>query len=756
MKATPARFNRVNRLFTQPLEVAMTAVAFVLLHHYGLLGRLPVTLILSLLVVAGLGQRIVHAGLSGRDDRRALHIRLAVEAAGATAVIYAIGWGPTLAIGYVVVVAEDLRLSGSAAWRPAIVWNLAAMAGGQLAIFLGWVPTYVATPYVHGLAVLAGLGLAFVIRLLGMKTEEREREAAERSRAETALRQSEERFRSLVQNSSDVITVVDDTGTITYVTPSIERVLGYRPDELVGTSGFGHIHPDDVAAAEATLTTLLEHDGDDCIIEVRGRHADGSWRWHEVVLRNLLTDPAVRGIVANHRDITDRKAYQERLAHQASHDALTGLANRGAFLERLDAALSRARRHDRRLAVLFVDLDGFKAVNDALGHDLGDLVLEVIARRLASCLRPEDTAARFAGDEFTVLLEDLTDPGGATAVADRITAEIRRPILLTGRPMSITASVGAAYSTGEEETADELLRSADLAMYEAKRGGRDRLSVLGQAAVERVRRRGVVERELAGALDAAQLCLHYQPVVDLRTGSTVAVETLLRWSHPLLGQVMPAEFIPVAESTGAIVDIGRWVLLEACRTVQAWREEGLADRLGLSVNVSVAQLAHPAFIDDVAHILAVTNFPANELTLEITESMLIGDGDEALSELRALKRLGVRLALDDFGAGYSSLSYLGRLPLDAVKVDRSIVDQIDFRAEQAFLMRAVTGLARVLGVDVVAEGVERADQVSALRRARCPMAQGYHFSRPLTAAETSEMLQARRPSAAPAVALTTG
>ncbi|HEY2430044.1 MAG TPA: EAL domain-containing protein [Acidimicrobiales bacterium] len=720
---------RPRSLSTTPLEIAATAAAFVGLHWLHLVGSLPILTVIALLGAAGAATVAAQRRWPADCSDRGLHRRLAVEMAAATVVMYAIGWGPTLALGYIVVAADDMRLCGSRAWRPAATWCVFGMAGGQIAVAVGAVPTYVATPYVHGLAVLAALAVVFVVRLLGIKTQAVEEEAGQRAAAEEGLRQSEERFRSLVQNASDVITVVDATGQVTFVSPSVERVLGFDPEIYIRGDGLRYTHEEDSARASEIMIAALADPSRDHVSELRLQHADGTWRWHEVTMRNLLDVPAVRGLVVNHRDITERKAYQDRIAHEARHDALTGLANRTAFFERLEQALARARRHRTGVAVLFVDLDRFKLINDSLGHVIGDRVIVQVARQLTEGRRAEDTVARLSGDEFTVLLEDVPDPAHAARAAERIAERLRQPVYLGDRRLVVTASVGVAVSACGTETAEELLCQADLAMYAAKEAGRARATVFDADATPQFVDRVDLEAGLRSAVDRNELVLHYQPIVDVHTREVRGFEALVRWQHPARGLLAPAHFIGVAEETGLIVPVGRWVLQEACATLAEWRAEHGRPSLTMSVNVSAVQLYQPGFAAEVADALAAHGLPAANLVLEITESILLRP-EAAAEVLGQLHELGIKLAMDDFGTGYSSLAYLRRLPLDFVKIDRTFVADLGSETADVAIIRAIAELARNLGLVTVAEGVETERQAEVLDGLACHLAQGYHFARP--------------------------
>ncbi|WNB87182.1 EAL domain-containing protein [Cellulomonas sp. ATA003] len=452
----------------------------------------------------------------------------------------------------------------------------------------------------------------------------------------------------------------------------------------------------------------------------------------ETVAADLLDDAAVAGVVLTTRDVSDRHELEERLRTQAFHDTLTDLPNRALFMERLRAAEDACRSADVPMAVLFLDLDDLKPVNDTLGHEVGDTLLRTVGERILGALRPGDLAARLAGDEFAVLLTGADRAGDARAVAERVLASVREPVHLDDRYVQVGLSIGVA-SSGTPAAVDlGLLRAADVAMYVAKTAGKGRVEVFegshhaARRDVERLR------ADLHHALDAGQLELHYQPIVALDSGTVTGYEALLRWNHPERGPVSPQEFIPLAEDTGLIVPIGRWVTREASRQAVAWQRAGGAP-VRMSVNVSARQFHHPGFAQDVAAALDATGLDPRLLTLEITESLLVQDSAQVAGRLRRLKEMGLRLALDDFGTGWSSLGYLRRFPIDVLKIDRSFVDGIATSAEDRAVAGAIVQLGRTLGLEVVAEGVEDPDQVAVLQELRCPSAQGYHFGRPAPA-----------------------
>ncbi|GAA2724236.1 putative bifunctional diguanylate cyclase/phosphodiesterase [Cellulomonas aerilata] len=543
-----------------------------------------------------------------------------------------------------------------------------------------------------------------------------------------------EHFRSLVRNASDIITVVDPAGTITYQTPSVGWVLGHPPDTLLHTDVAGLVHPDDAPAFRAYLSGVVGGTVQPASLVCRMRHRNGTWRWVETVAANLLTDVAVNGVVLTTRDVSDRKELEDQLRAQAFHDPLTGMPNRALFMDRLRAAEDRHRLAGTPFAVLFLDLDDLKTVNDNLGHDVGDTLLQAVAARIQGCLRPGDVAARLAGDEFAVLLSGGSGPTHATRVSERVLSSLREPLHLADRYVHIGLSIGVATSETPAAAELGLLRAADIAMYVAKTSGKGRYEVFqgshhaSQLETERLR------ADLHHALDGDQLELYYQPIVRLTTGDVVGFEALLRWNHPGRGLVPPADFIPLAEESGLIVPIGRWVTREATRQAARWQRRG-GPALRMSVNVSAQQFQHPGFVWDVTEALERSGLDPHLLTLEITESVLVDDAQRVAGKLRRLKELGVRLALDDFGTGYSSLSYLRRFPIDVLKIDKSFVDDLAVSPEDRAVVGAIIQLGRTLDLQVVAEGVEDDAQVRALASLSCPLGQGYRFGRPRPASE---------------------
>jgi diguanylate cyclase (GGDEF)-like protein/PAS domain S-box-containing protein len=455
----------------------------------------------------------------------------------------------------------------------------------------------------------------------------------------------------------------------------------------------------------------------------------------------VLDGGHVAGAVAVFRDITERKAFEERLAHHAFHDHLTGLPNRRVFLDRLEQALRRSQRSGANHGVLFADVDRFKLINDSVGHQAGDRLLIAIAERMHAALRPGDTLSRFGGDEFTVLLEDIADVRDAEAVAARIQKSLRTPVALPGgREVVANISIGISVAS-QEGSADDVLHDADVAMYQAKAGGAGRYTVfdvkaMGSRSVERLD----LESALRRALDADEFEAFYQPIVATATGAIVGVEALVRWHHPDRGLLEPGQFINLSEETGLILPIGRTVLGQACRTARRWQDTFDA-RITMSVNLSARQFSNPELVQEVADVLRITGLDHDRLCLEITESVAVEDIGRTISTLDQLKALGVRLAIDDFGTGFSSLNYLKRFPVDVVKIDRSFVMGIPVDAVDSAIVTAVLGLAEAVGMVTVAEGVETADQLDARRELGCPLVQGHHLGRPAAAADIERALR---------------
>jgi diguanylate cyclase (GGDEF)-like protein/PAS domain S-box-containing protein len=542
---------------------------------------------------------------------------------------------------------------------------------------------------------------------------------------------AEARFRSLVQNSSDVILVVRANGAIRFASPSVARVLRRDPASLLGLPLTELLEPDDRARAREFLAAAASHGGVGTPVEWRFRLPDGSTLHAELLATNLLEDPTVRGVVLNGRDVSERKRLEQQLTHQAFHDPLTGLANRALFLDRVGHALTLARRQGRAVNVLYLDLDDFKKANDSLGHAEGDRLLAATAERLRTGARMGDTIARLGGDEFAVLIEDAAGAEALALAVERFQSALKRPFVLSGNEVAMSASVGVATAS-PEDTAEDLLRNADMAMYIAKRKGKGRAETFQAQMHADVRRRLDLEAALRSAIVEDDLGLVYQPIYSLRSGRLEGVEALVRWKHPRFGALMPQQFIPLAEETGLIVPLGRWVLRESCRQVKRWRDVRPDVPLTIAVNISGRQLHELDVVHETREALMESGVEPSAVVLEITESVLMQQHGSVLERLRELKALGITLAIDDFGTGYSSLSYLQRFPIDMIKIAKPFVDEIGGGLEQSALARAIIGLGDTLKLRTVAEGVERSEQCVTLIGLGCELGQGYYFSPPLT------------------------
>jgi len=619
-------------------------------------------------------------------------------------------------------VVPELRAEGFRRVVAAPVWvdgELTAVLVGGTRLERAVSPEEVAA--VELIAAHAGTGIAN-----SRKLEHQRRDAAH--------------FRSLVESAPDATVVLDVNGRILEANHQVRAVFGYEADELIGQPLERMLAVQSRPAADGyrqRFTTdprpTVLGDAD----ELCGRRKDGTEFPIEVVVGPIET-PEGTVVTAAIRDVTERRDFERRLAHQASHDELTGLPNRSLFVEQLADALLGAAPGGPPVAVCFLDIDHFKYVNDSRGHAVGDSLLAEVARRIAETARSSDVVARFGGDEFAVLVEGLGDRQGATAYAWRLLAAFDRPFVVHGVECFVSASVGIAFG-GRDDDANDLLRDADAAMYHAKQRGRARVELFDEALTHRAVERLEIESSLHHALLANELSLAYQPYVDLRDGSVVGVEALLRWHHPSRGDVPPLAFMPIAEESGLVVQIGRWALGEACGQAAKWMVgRSMASRIGISVNVSNRQLEHDHLIAEVASVLEETGVPPECLVLEITESVFMSDLHAAVRRLNALRGMGIRVAIDDFGTGFSSLNSLSRLPIDIVKIDKSFVDGIGTRYDA--VIGAVVSVAEAFELSVVAEGVERPEQVDRLKALGCHLAQGFLLGRPMKAAEIEAML----------------
>lgn len=550
-------------------------------------------------------------------------------------------------------------------------------------------------------------------------------------------RAGEQHFRLLAENTTDVVIWSDLDTTRKYVSPAARTVLGYEPEELVGTRPLDFVHGADAEGYRRVLDDLTSGRVEQALTCQRYRRKDGTWIWLEISFSLTKDFESGRpdGYVASLRDITRRKEAEQQIAHMAVHDALTGLPNRTLFRDRLQREVARAERQSSSFAVLALDLDGFKAVNDALGHPAGDALLHAVARRLTESIRDNDTVARLGGDEFAIILSGLDQPQTASAAAQRVIEAVNRPFSLEDRSVSVGLSVGIALGQAGLD-AEALFKNADVALYRSKAAGRNTFRFYEPGMDAAVAARNALELDLRDAIARGEFRLHYQPIVNLSTDATGGFEALLRWPHPRRGTVPPAEFIPLAEETGLIVPLGAWVVREACREAASWPGD-----LRIAVNVSALQLQRPGLEETIVSALACSGLVPQRLELEITESVLIGDSDSAIACLHRLRALGVRIALDDFGTGYSSLSYLRRFPFDKIKIDRSFVQGIA-DPDTAAIVQAIVSIGERLGTAITAEGVETSEQLDQVRREGCTEVQGYYYSKPLPAAQASELADA--------------
>jgi diguanylate cyclase (GGDEF)-like protein/PAS domain S-box-containing protein len=573
------------------------------------------------------------------------------------------------------------------------------------------------TMVVFALTLLVMLRQAIVLREHALTRERR------------AARMVEDRYASLIANASDVIMIVTVDGALRFASPASERTLGLNYEDVSGKNLLDLWAGNDGERLKSFLGEVAGAAPGGAVGPIELRTERGPARYVlELVGSNLTADPAVQGLALNFRDISERKALEEQLRQLAFHDPLTLLANRNLFRDRVQHSLTLAQRGQHQVAVMFLDLDNFKNINDSLGHDAGDRLLQAVAQRLVKSTRFSDTVARLGGDEFAILLEGIGTLSEVETMAGDLTETLDRPFSLNGTEVRVSASIGVACSS-YEAGAEALLSKADIAMYHAKAAGKNQFVTFQPQMQELLYERLRLESDITSALASEDFFIEYQPIVDLGTRSLLGVEALVRWRHPELGVLMPARFIQVAEECGQIVKLGRWVLRRACREVRAWRNSvaGGTD-LRVAVNISSRHLQHGDLVQDVAHALHESGLEPGNLVIELTESTIMHNTEANLGRLRQLKALGVRLAIDDFGTGYSSLSYLHRFPIDILKIDHSFVNRLTNTYNGPELARAVITLGETLGLDTVAEGIELEPQVAALLALGCVAGQGFLFA----------------------------
>jgi diguanylate cyclase (GGDEF)-like protein/PAS domain S-box-containing protein len=554
--------------------------------------------------------------------------------------------------------------------------------------------------------------------------------------ANSALRESEYKFRTLMESMREGLLQVAPSDRIIFVNDSFCEMVGYTRDELIGKDW---------------ARLLLDEEGHNFIEQVRKRRNEGISDNYEICLRKKSGDMlwvivggapildaqgAISGSMGIFTDITERKNIEEQLLYDAFHDGLTGLANRTLFMEHLHLTIERSkRRPDATFALLFLDLDRFKIINDSLGHSAGDKLLKLIGERLEKTLRPGDLIARLGGDEFTILLNELDDKSDAFRIAERIQEDLKAPFDLSDRKVFTSASIGIALSSSGHSQAEDMLRDADVAMYRAKAKGKAQYQIFDRTMHQNALQQLKFETEMRYALERGEFSLHYQPIIELKTNDLKGFEALVRWNHPTRGMVSPMEFIPTAEENGLILPLGKWILQESCRQLRKWQNHNsLAATIAISVNLSSKQFLQPDLSQQVAAVLEETGLSPSCLKLEITESHFLDNTEMAIVTMNRLRELGIEISLDDFGTGYSSLSYLHRLPIDYLKIDRSFVSRMEEKKENAEIVHTIIKLAQNLKMKVIAEGIETAEQLNLLKKLNCEYGQGYFFSKPLKAA----------------------
>ena len=549
--------------------------------------------------------------------------------------------------------------------------------------------------------------------------------------------ESEARFRALVQNSFDIITIHDASGVTVYESPAASRLLGYPSGMLIGKTPFETLHPKDVARARIAFDALLKGEVLTSPLILRFRHADGSWIYLEALGNNLLDHPGIRGIVLTSRDVTERKRAEERVRYLANYDALTGLPNRFLMQERMAQIIAHASRNQLRVALVHVDLDRFKEVNETWGSYAGDALLKQAADRIRQATQEAETVARVGGDEFTLVYPNVTSLQALSTTASLILDELARPFTNDGQEVFVSASVGISLYPDDAASVDELIKHAGAAMSSAKQLARNSFQFYTSGLNQEAQDRMQIQTGLRTAIARGEMSLVFQPKIDLSTRQLSGAEALLRWTHPKLGSIAPSRFVPIAEEAGLIGQIGEWVFQTACRQIREWQDAG--HQIQVAVNVSARQFHDYDLAELVTKILGSTGAKATNLEIELTESAVMRDAESSIVALEKLAAVGVQIAIDDFGTGYSSLSYLKRLPLDYLKIDQSFVRDITSDPNDAAIVRAIITLARSLGIKVIAEGVENEAQLAFLNAYGCQYAQGFLFGRPLTGLQLARM-----------------
>jgi diguanylate cyclase (GGDEF)-like protein/PAS domain S-box-containing protein len=582
----------------------------------------------------------------------------------------------------------------------------------------------------------------------------------EQERLNKIIRDSEALFRGAFESASVGKLLVTTAGTIKKVNKAFCRMLGREESELVGCSFLELISPDDKDELMINLAKLLDKNSSQSILEIKARHGNGESIWiswsaslidQSGGLNNKETNQQQKksdfdeNFIFHIYDITDRKRAEERLTYDAFHDGLTDLANRALFLDRLDVAFKRSQRHfDSYFAVAYLDLDRFKFINDTYGHQFGDLLLKEISKRLSSAIRESDTVARLGGDEFAIIIEEAASHDEVDQFIKRLVEELNQEYKVEQKAVFATFSIGVAFWNRDYKSSQDILRDADIALYQAKRQGRNQYTIFQQSMLDNVSKLLKVEMDLRKAVSGNELMAFYQPIISFETEEIVGFEALIRWNHSILGNIPPSDFIPVAEETGLIIEIGEWILKQACSQLAEWQKmHPNLSECWVSVNVSCRQLYQSDFVPKVAEIIRQAGILPKHLKLEITESMMIENLEQILEKLKILSELGVNLSIDDFGTGYSSLNILHRLPLHTLKIDRSFINDLENESESAEIIKAIISLANNLRLDIIAEGIETPGQADFLKSLNCKYGQGYLFGRPLAAESVERLFRAQ-------------
>jgi diguanylate cyclase (GGDEF)-like protein/PAS domain S-box-containing protein len=556
------------------------------------------------------------------------------------------------------------------------------------------------------------------------------RDISERKRAQEELEQRERRFRTIFEKSWSGVALLDETLKFSFAGSSTPNIVGYDEMEMIGRDLFEYVHPRERAAAQRRFGSLAASPTNEAQGELRFLHKNGNWIWLEGFAQNMLHEPSVRAIVLNYRDVTQRRMTEKQLEYRAHYDALTDLPNRVLFRDRVTTGIAQARRNRTGLAIMYLDLDHFKLVNDGLGHSFGDALLAAVARRLQACLRGSDTISRIGGDELSILITEVSDSEAMAGVARKLLDAFVHPFRIDRHDLYVTASIGISHFPSDGEDFETLVKCADAAMYRAKELGRNQAQLFTPSMNERYVRRLAIEQSLHHAIEREELELHYQPIYDRARRRVVSFEALVRWNDPARGLIQPSDFIGLAEETGLIMPIGKWVLHRALKQLREWRDQG-HDGVTISVNISAHQLQQTDFIDVIRDALLEYEVAPNLLQIEITETAAMQNMERTMRVLREVKMMGVSIAIDDFGTGMSSLVYLKQFPIDTIKIDKAFMRDVTLDETAAAIVSYVINLAHTLRLHVVAEGVETEEQYNFLRHYACDRMQGYLFSKPV-------------------------